>query len=192
MKLFGLTGGIGMGKSTSGWLLAERGVSLVDTDAIARQLTEPGQAALEEIAEQFGRDIIGTDGRLRRNELARRVFGDVAARKELEGILHPRIRSIWEAAADKWRADGKLRGVVIIPLLFETDAAAVFDAVICVACSAASQRERLKARGWDEQQIDQRLEAQWHVAKKMELSNYVVWTEGGIDVHAAQLGRILA
>ncbi len=181
-----------MGKSTSGWLLAERGVSLMDTDAIARQLTEPGQAALEEIAQQFGRDIIGTDRRLRRDELARRVFSDAAARKELEGILHPRIRSIWAAATDEWRASGKSRGVVIIPLLFETDAAAVFDAVICVACSAASQRERLKARGWDERQIDQRLKAQWPVAKKMELSNYVVWTEGGVEVHAAQLGRILA
>jgi dephospho-CoA kinase len=192
MKLYGLTGGIGMGKSTAGWLLAERGVSVVDTDAIAHQLAEPGQPALEEIAQRFGRDIIGADGRLRRDELARRVFGDATARKELEAILHPRIRSVWQATTDKWRAEAKAHGVVIIPLLFETAAAAAFDAVICIACSAASQTERLKARGWDERQIQQRIEAQWPATKKMELANYVVWTEGGVDVHAAQLDRILS
>lgn len=191
MKLYGLTGGIGMGKSTSSRLLAERGVAVVDTDVIARQIVEPGQPALEEIHKHFGSEIISADGRLRRDELARRVFGDAAARKDLEKILHPRIRAIWQETAGKWRTEGKPRGVVVIPLLFETDAATSFDAVICVACSAASQHQRLQARGWDDRQIKQRIQAQWPVAKKMEQSNFVIWTEASVDIHAAQLSRIV-
>ena len=191
MKVYGLTGGVGMGKSTSEKLLRERGIAVMDTDAIARQIVEPGQPALAEIQALFGPDIVSPDGRLRRDELARRVFSDSAARSRLESILHPRIREIWRAQVREWRAQGLPRAVVVIPLLFETSAQDQFDSVICVACSAGSQRQRLKARGWDDEQIEQRIRAQWPVEKKMELAHYVVWTEAGLDVHAAQLARIL-
>lgn len=191
MKLYGLTGGIGSGKSTSGRLLADRGVPVIDTDVIARQIVEPGEPALEEIKDRFGGGVIDPDGRLRREELARRVFGNSAERKDLEAILHPRIREIWGRAAELWRNQGKTKGVVVIPLLFETDAAKLFDAVICVACTASTQRERLKARGLGDTQIDQRLDAQWPLAKKMELANFVIWTEGAVEIHAGQLSRII-
>ena len=191
MKLFGLTGGVGMGKSTADGLLRERGVDVVDTDLLARALVEPGQPALAEIQAAFGGDMVDAQGRLRRDALARRVFGDAAERKELESILHPRIRVLWERQVETWRAEGRPRAVVVIPLLYETAAAALFDAVICVACSAATQRPRLRARGWDDGQISQRINAQWPVEKKMELANYVVWTEGGLEAHASQLERII-
>ena len=191
MKVYGLTGGIGMGKSTADKLLRERGVPVVDTDLIARQLVEPGQPALAEILALFGGDLIAADGQLRRDELARRVFGDAAALKRLEAILHPRIRVIWQEQIEKWRVAKCPQAVVVIPLLWETNAAVEFDAVICVACSAATQRERLLARGWDAQQIEQRNAAQWPVEKKMAMAHYVVWTEAGLDVHAAQLNRII-
>lgn len=191
MKTYGLTGGVGMGKSMAGQILGERGFAVVDTDVLARQLVEPGQPALLEIQTAFGRTILGADGRLRRDELARRVFGDADARKRLENILHPRIRAAWRKQLDEWRTEGRDRAVVIIPLLHETDAAAHFDLVICVACSAATQRQRLSARGWSAEQIQQRLNAQWPAEKKVELSDRVVWTEAGLDVHAAQLARIL-
>lgn len=191
MKLYGLTGGIGSGKSTSGRLLAGRGVPVTDADIIARQIVEPGEPALEEIRRRFGGEVIGTDGRLRRDELARRIFGNAAERKDLEAILHPRIREVWSGTVEAWRAQGKAAGVVVIPLLFETNAARFFDAVICVACTAATQRDRLRERGLDEKQIDQRLNAQWPLAKKMELANFVVWTEGEQEIHAAQLSRII-
>ena len=84
MKTYGLTGGVGMGKSTSGRILAGRGVPVADTDAIARQLVEPGQPALSEILNAFGPGMAGSDGRLLRDELARLVFRDSAARKQLE------------------------------------------------------------------------------------------------------------
>jgi dephospho-CoA kinase len=191
MKLYGVTGGVGMGKSTSDKLLRDRGIPVVDTDAISRQLVEPGQPALAEIQAVFGGELVGADGCLRRDQLARRVFGDEPARRRFGGILHPRIRSIWQGQVAAWRAEGCVRAVVVIPLLFETNATASFDATICVACSAASQRQRLQVRGWDLDQISKRITAQWPVEKKMELANYVVWTEGDLDTHAAQLKRLI-
>ena len=192
MKLYGLTGGVGMGKSTSDKYLRDRGIAVCDTDLIARQIVEPGQPALAEIQAEFGRELIASDGRLRRDELARRVFADAAARQRLEEILHPRIRAIWQEQVASWRMENRPCAVVVIPLLYETSTAAQFDAIICVACSPATQRERLRSRGWDADQIEKRIAAQWPVARKMDLANYVVWTEGGLDVHAAQLDRILS
>jgi dephospho-CoA kinase len=191
MKVLGLTGGIGMGKSTSAQLLQARGVPVVDTDDLARQVVEPGQPALAEVLAAFGPQIAGPDGRLRRDELARRVFADSAARLRLEGIIHPRIRELWRAQMEAWRAEGRPLAVVVIPLLFETKAEADLDATICVACSAATQQERLRARGWPPEQIQQRLQAQWPTEQKMARADYVIWTEAGLDVHTAQIERIL-
>ncbi|HYV31294.1 MAG TPA: dephospho-CoA kinase, partial [Candidatus Binatia bacterium] len=95
------------------------------------------------------------------------------------------------AQVDGWRREGKRTAVVVIPLLFETGAAPEFDSIICVACSSASQWQRLVARGWSREQIEQRIAAQWPAQKKIDLSNYVVWTEPAIDIHAAQWQRIL-
>jgi len=180
-----------MGKSTSGALFQARTIAVVDTDELARLIVEPGQPALDEVREAFGEDIVGKDGRLRRGELAKRVFAEPAARLRLESILHPRIRQLWHAQVEAWRAEGRTAAVVIIPLLFETKAEAELDATICVACSATAQRERLLARGWPAEQIAQRIEAQWPVEKKIALSDYVIWTEGEPDLHAQQIERIL-
>jgi len=192
MKVLGLTGGIGMGKSTSAQLLQARGVPVVDTDDLARQVVQPGQPALAEVLAAFGPQIAGPDGRLRRDELARRVFADSTARLRLEGILHPRIRELWRAQMKAWRAEGRPFAVVVIPLLFETKAKAELDATICVACSAATQQERLRARGWPAEQIQQRLQAQLPTEQKIARADYLIWTEGSLDVHAAQVDRILS
>jgi dephospho-CoA kinase len=146
---------------------------------------------LEEIRRVFGDAILDPSGRLRRDELARRVFAEEALRKQLEAIIHPHIAERWKALVNRWRAEGHRHAVVVIPLLFETGTEAEFDAILCVACSAATQRERLLARGWTAEQIEQRIRAQWPIEKKMLQSHFVVWTEGSLDVHAAQLDRIL-
>ena len=179
-----------MGKSTAADLLRKRGFPMVDSDIIARQVVEPGQPALAEVQRLFGEAIVGDDGRLRRDELARLVFADAEARRRLEAILHPSIRAVWQAQIRSWRATGHRAVIAVIPLLFETDASRHFDATICVACSAPTQRERLRARGWTDEQSDQRLAAQMPVEQKMVLADYVVWTEGGLEVHEAQLQRI--
>jgi dephospho-CoA kinase len=201
MMIFGLTGGLGMGKTTAARFLQERGAQIVDTDELARQLVQPGQPALSEIQAVFGKNIVAPDGQLRRDELARIVFADAAARKKLEAILHPRIQEHWLAQLETWRAapkrsdggrkENRALAVVVIPLLFETRAESHFDKIICVACSAAVQRERLLARGWTPEQIEQRIAAQMPVEQKIARADFVIWTEGALDAHARQLDRIL-
>ncbi|MGB7768847.1 MAG: dephospho-CoA kinase [Verrucomicrobiia bacterium] len=202
MKVCGLTGGIGTGKSTAARFLRERHIRLVDADELARELVQPGRPALVEIQHVFGKEIISADGRLRRDELARIVFADTDARKKLEAILHPPIREGWLAQLETWRAAPKRsdggRGenqplaVVVIPLLFETKAESHFDRIICVACSAPTQRQRLLERGWTPEQIQQRLAAQWPVDQKIARADFVVWTDGSLAAHAEQLERIVA
>lgn len=191
MKTLGLTGGVGMGKSACAQLLGARRVPVVDTDELARQVVEPGQPALAEVRQAFGAKIIGPDGRLCRDALAHQVFADPAARLRLEAILHPPIRRLWRAWMEAWRVEGQPLAVVVIPLLFETRAEEELDATLCVACSAATQRARLLARGWSEDQLAQRLAAQWPIERKLSLARYVIWTEATLEVHAAQLDRIL-
>jgi len=190
--ILGITGGIAMGKTTAGQLLLQLGVAVVDTDNLARQAVEPGQPALAEIRQRFGPAVLLPDGRLDRKELARRVFALPSARSDLEAILHPRIRAAWEAEADAWRKAGRPCGAVVIPLLFETGAERLFHATICAACSAAAQARRLSARGWDAVQVQQRLQAQWPVEKKIAHSDFVVWTGASLEIHAAQLLKIIA
>jgi dephospho-CoA kinase len=192
MKVCGLTGGVGMGKSTAAEILRARGAQVVDTDELARQLVEPGQPALAEIKKIFGGGIISSGGGLKRGELAQLVFADSAARKKLEAILHPRIRERWLAQVETWRAEKCKLAVVVIPLLFETQAESQFDRIICVACSVANQKKRLTERGWIPKQIKQRIAAQIPMDQKIARADFVVWTDGDFDAHAWQLERILA
>ena len=179
-----------MGKSTSARLLSLGGIPILDTDMIAREIVEPGQPALTEIAATFGIEFIDAEGKLRRDLLAEIVFSSPEKLKELESILHPIIRDRWLGQAQIWRRENRPVGVIIIPLLFETEAQSHFDAIICTACSPRTQHERLIARRWPQNQIDQRLAAQWPVEKKMAASNYVIWTEGVMEIHLLQLRRI--
>jgi dephospho-CoA kinase len=210
IKVLGLTGGVGMGKSTAATLLAQRGVTIVDTDLLARQLVERGQPALDEIRHAFGADVMAPDGSLRRDQLARRVFSDPLARKTLEDILHPRIRRLWQSQLTEWRAGagGMARAAndpdrptsqhastrffcVVIPLLFETQADREVDATLCVACSSATQHQRLSSRGWNAEQINQRIKSQLPIEEKMARADYVVWNEGTLTALGAQLDRVL-
>jgi dephospho-CoA kinase len=192
MRLYGLTGGIGMGKTTCAELLVDMGIPVVDTDVLARRLVEPGQPALGRIRARFGDGVLDGAGRLIRDALAALVFDDANARRDLENILHPPIRAAWLAEAARWRSAGLKVGVVVVPLLFETGAEQELDAVVCVACSRPTQRRRLEARGWDWPQTERRLAAQWSVGEKMDRSSHVVWTEGSIEVTRAQLQLIFA
>ena len=191
MKVFGLTGGIGMGKSAAAKLLAARNLPVLDTDEIARQIVAPGQPALAEIREKFGPQFLTPDGSLDRPKLADLVFRDPAARQQLEAILHPRIRATWTEQLVQLRAEGHPTAIVIIPLLFETAAQTSFDATVCLACSVATQHQRLTARGWTPDQIAARNHAQFPVEEKMHLANFVIWTEGSLEIHAAQLLRVI-
>lgn len=190
MKTFGLTGGIGTGKSTVADLLQQWQVAWLDTDLVARHVVEPGQPALREIQRVFGDEVMDVGGQLRRGWLADKVFGDARNRQALEAILHPRIREVWERTIQSWTSSGLDRGVVVIPLLFEVGLAREFDVTVCVACSAARQRARMAGRGWTEQQIAQRLAAQWPLERKLALADRVIWNDGSREVLAEQARRI--
>lgn len=191
MIRIGLTGGIGMGKSTAATLLAEQGVPVVDTDVLAREVVAPGQPALSEIRNAFGPDMLSPDGILRRDALAAIVFADDAKRRQLEGILHPRIRERWLAFLKQCQIEGCAAAVVVIPLLFETGAERELDRVVCTACTEASQKERLRARGWTDEQCRQRVASQWPTQKKIDHSHIMVWTEVSRETHGEQWDRVL-
>lgn len=191
MKVIGLTGGVGMGKTTAAKLLEQRRIPVIDTDVLARWVVEPRQPAFQEVVEAFGARILASDGTLDRGKLAGIIFSDTQARHKLEDITHPRIREIWRKQIDSWKSENHPAAVVIIPLLFETAAERELDAVVCVACTAGSQHRRLAERGWSAEQIRQRISAQWPVEKKIALSDFVAWSEGELDVMSQQLDRIL-
>jgi dephospho-CoA kinase len=190
MKLCGLTGGVGMGKSTAAGFFLQLGAQIVDTDELAHELVQPGQPALVEIQDEFGSGLIAPDGWLKRDELARLVFSDPSARQKLEAILHPRIRERWQAQVEIWRSQNYPVAIVVIPLLFETGAESSFDKIICVACSPAGQRGRLQARGWPPDQIRGRIMAQLPIEQKIARSHFVDWTEGSLISHRRQAAEI--
>ncbi len=191
MKLLGLTGGVGMGKSTAAGFLLQSGARVVDTDELARELVQPGQPALAEIKNEFGETVFLPDGSLNRGALAEKVFADQTSRRKLEAILHPRIRERWSAQIEAWRKENVPLAVVVIPLLFETQAEKQFDKIICAACSPSSQHERLQARGWTDDQIRRRIAAQLPVEQKLARSHFVIWTEGILAVHRRQIVEII-
>ena len=191
-RVLGLTGGVGMGKSTAARLLKKVGLPVVDSDDLTREAVQPGTEGLAEIADEFGEEFLKADGSLDRDKMASMVFQDEAARKRLEAIIHPRVRTVWEKQIDQWREQKRPVGVVVIPLLFEVDLQDSFDAVLCVACTANTQRARLRERNWNDAQITARIAAQMDIAQKMDLADHVLWNEGAPELLMDQMKEILS
>ena len=191
-RVLGLTGGVGMGKSTAARQLKKAGLPVVDSDDLAREVVQPGTDALAEIAAEFGEGFLNTDGSMNRVKMASTVFQDDAARKRLEAIIHPRVRVGWEKQIEQWREQKRPMGVVVIPLLFEVDLQDSFDAVLCVACTANTQRARLRERNWDDAQITARIAAQMNIAQKMDLADHVLWNEGAPELLMDQMKEVLS
>jgi dephospho-CoA kinase len=139
----GLTGGIASGKTAAAGAFARRGVPVIDTDRLAREVVEPGQPALAAVVAEFGPGILGADGRLDRRQLRTLVFADPERRRRLEAILHPAIRSATAAAIATVAAPYV---VVAIPLLVESGQRTAYDRVLVVDCPADAQLARLIAR----------------------------------------------
>ena len=190
-RVLGLTGGVGMGKSTAARLLKKAGLPVVDSDDLAREAVQPGTEGLAEIADEFGEGFLKPDGSLDRDKMASTVFQDQAARKQLELIIHPRVRAVWENRIEQWREQKRPVGVVVVPLLFEVGVQDSFDAVLCVASTASTQRSRLRGRNWSDAQIAARIAAQMDIAQKMDLADHVLWNEGTPDQLGEQLNGIL-
>lgn len=143
MLRVGLTGGIGSGKSTVAALFARHGVSIIDTDEIARALAAPGEPAHREIVSAFGREVLGTTGEIDRVRLRKIVFGDTAERKRLEAIMHPYIRA--ETIAQIETSPG-VYCLVVAPLLIEAGFTDLVDRILVMDANENLRLERTKAR----------------------------------------------
>jgi dephospho-CoA kinase len=183
----GLTGGIGSGKSTVAGLLVEHGAALVDADAIARELVEPGGTALVELVTEFGPRILQSDGSLSRAELAALAFSDPRATVRLNAIMHPLIR-----AEAQLRLGAHPDAAVVVydmPLLVETGQRDLVDVVVVVDVPEDVQVDRaVRLRGLDEADVRRRMEVQAAREDRLAAADIVVdnsgdlaWTRHQVD-----------
>jgi dephospho-CoA kinase len=179
MRLIGLTGGIGSGKSTVARMLAARGAALVDADLLAREVVERGTPALAELAAEFGPSVLLPDGRLDRPALGAIVFADAARRERLNAITHPRVGALMqERVAEALRSDAPLV-VVDVPLLFEGSRQSQFEGVLLVWVPAELQLRRLVERdGMGEDEARARIAAQMPIDGKRALATWVIDNSG--------------
>lgn len=156
----GLTGPIGCGKSTIARRLEDLGAVVIDADEVAREVTAPGTPGHDAILERFGGAVTGDAGVLDRAALARIVFADPDALRDLEGIVHPLVRPAIEARI-RWAEEHRARGVVVEAIrLVEGGLAAVCDVVVLVTCRREDQVARLSERGVDPEDAARRIAAQ--------------------------------
>lgn len=175
MRVIGLTGGIATGKSTVATLLADHGASVIDADAVAREVVVPGSPALAEITSRFGSAVIGEDGSLDRKALAAIVFSDDDARRDLEAITHPRILTRMAKMIGAAAQSEVPLVVVDIPLLFENSRESEFDGVLVVVTDEATQLQRGAVRDGD---VVARVAAQLPIATKRDRATWVIDNSG--------------
>lgn len=188
MRVLGLTGSIGMGKSTTAKLFAEAGVPVYDADATVHKVYEGEAVPAIEAA------FPGTtaNGRVDRARLSAKVVHDAAAIKRLEGIVHPMVRAYHQKFLDEAERAGAPVAVVDIPLLFETGGDQRVDAVVVVTTSPELQRERILARGtMSGETLDAILAKQMPDAEKRRRADFVVDTSHGLDPVRARIRDIL-
>ncbi|MDK8479070.1 dephospho-CoA kinase [Corynebacterium pseudodiphtheriticum] len=161
MKIIGLTGGIGGGKSTVARSLQKHGFPIVDADLIAREIVEPGQPALAELTKEFGADILNTDGSLDRGLLASRAFENKETTQRLNNITHPRINQRTQELFDEARENGAEAVIYDMPLLIDKGLHKDMDATIVVHAAEHVRLERLTTkRGLDVDDVRRRINAQ--------------------------------
>jgi dephospho-CoA kinase len=187
----GLTGGIGSGKSTAAGRFAELGALVIDADALAREVVEPGTEGLAAVVAEFGEQVLDSAGRLDRPALARVVFGDEAARGRLNAILHPRIR----ARAAELIAAAPAGTVVVqdVPLLVETGQAGAYDLVLVVEAPPELRVQRLaRDRGMPAEQARSRMAAQATDEQRRAAADVVIVNDGTPERLRADVDRFWA
>ncbi len=190
MRLYGLTGGIASGKSTAARFFADRGVPVIDADRLARELVEPGQSALLEIARRWP-GVVDAGGRLQRRALADLVFADPGERGALEAILHPRIRAEAAREAKGLEAAGHIYALYEAALILETGAENSLDGVILVSASAETQRARLALRNnLTSEDADRRIAAQLPQAEKRRRARWILENDGDLESLRAQVNAL--
>ncbi|MFN3584772.1 dephospho-CoA kinase [Phenylobacterium sp.] len=191
MKIIGLTGSIGMGKSTTAAMFREAGVPVYDADAAVHALYAPGGAAVGPVGEAFPGVV--KDGAVDREALRQRVLGNPEALQRLNAIVHPLVGLDRASFFEKARSDGADMVVLDIPLLFETGGDKAVDAVVVASAPPQMQRERVLAReGMSPERLDAILAQQTPDAEKRARADFVVDTGRGLEAAREQVAEIIA
>jgi dephospho-CoA kinase len=191
LRVFGLTGGIGAGKSTVAGLFAARGLPVVDADALAREVVAPGGPAHAEVRAAWP-EVIAGDGAVDRKRLRGIVFADPAARARLEAITHPRIAAAAEARLAVLAADGHRLALYEATLLVETGRWRDFDGLIVVTASPETQISRAMARDrLTRAEVEARMRAQLPTEEKVRVATHVIDNDGARAASEAQVDELL-
>jgi len=189
VRLIGLTGGIGAGKSAVARLLARHGAIIIDADVLAREVVEPGTEGLREVVAAFGDVVLDGDGALDRAAVGRIVFDNPDARERLEAIIHPRVRS----RTAEIMAYAPRNAVVVndVPLLVEADLAKAYDLVIVVEAAESVRVARLVAdRGMSEVDARSRIAAQASDEQRRAVADVVIVNNGTLDELDAEVETV--
>lgn len=191
MRVFGLTGNIGSGKSAVAAMLREAGIPVLDADRISREVTAPGGPAYDAVVRAFGREIVRDDGSIDRKKLGEIVFADPALRARLEAITHPAICDAMKEALAGLSEKGHPAAVVEATLIHESGRKGLFEAVITVTCDRETAISRLAARdAMSRSQAEARLRAQMDADRKAGASDYVIDNSAGLEETGRQVKRI--
>jgi dephospho-CoA kinase len=192
MRVIGLTGGIASGKSSVAAIMAEEGIPVIDADLLAREAVLPGSVALQQIAATFGSAVIAPDGTLDRGALAGFVFSDESARRKLESILHPAIKSLAEQRLQELRDCGAPVAVYMAALLIEAAVTDRVDEVWVVYADRETQLDRLQERdAMSRTEAEQRLAAQMPMDEKKGCGKVVIDNCGSMAELQERVRRVL-
>lgn len=183
----GLTGGIGSGKSLAAQFFSQLGALVIDADQLARSVIERGSQGFDEVLLRFGDNVL-INGDIDRVALGQIVFENPEAKKDLEAIIHPRIRAEFEEAVDSLDADEIM--IYEIPLLVETNAADRFDFIITVESDAELRKERLRARGMFHSDIEKRMASQATEEQRRAIADCVITNNGTEDELLRQVENV--
>ncbi len=189
MKLVGLTGGIGSGKSTVSDLLAAHGAVVIDADAVVRQVQQPGSPALAKMAERFGAKVIAADGSLDRGAVAAAVFSDPQALSDLNAIVHPAVRREMDRRVAAYAATDRVV-VLDIPLLTEHPREGLQGIIVVDVPEELQVRRLVEHRGFSEADARSRIVAQASRADRLATASVVVDNSGSRDDLAAQIDAV--
>jgi dephospho-CoA kinase len=191
MIKLGLTGSIGMGKSTTASMFSARGVPVYDADAAVHQVYAPGGAAVKAVSEAFP-DVLDAQGGIDRSKLRERVVGDSEAMKRLEQIIHPIVSGLQLSFLEKAASQGAEIIVLDVPLLYETGGDKRVDYVVVVTAPEDVQRERVLARGQlTPAQLGEILTRQLPDKEKRQRADFVIDTSLGLEYAEAQVDAVL-
>ncbi|MGO1984818.1 MAG: dephospho-CoA kinase [Corynebacterium casei] len=193
MKIIGLTGGIGSGKSTVAQLFVEEGFPLIDADVIAREVVAAGQPALQELADVFGVDILEPSGELNRQLLAQRAFVDRETMDKLNAITHPRIQQRTQELFDEYREKDVEAVIYDMPLLVDNGLDGAMDWVIVVDVAAEERIRRVvEYRGLDEEDAQRRVKAQIPDGLRLAAADSVIDNNAAIDNLKPQVDQLIS